>query len=44
MPDVAANDQGLIEEDVFGFLRRDTVPFPILRRIRLVPLESRACG
>jgi hypothetical protein len=40
MPDVAANDQGLIEENIFGLLRSDLMPFPILLSVRIVPVEA----
>ena len=40
MTDIAANDQGCIEKDVFGFLWSDAVPFPVLRCIRFIPIKA----
>ena len=42
MTNITANYQGLIEEQIFGFFRRDPVPFPILMNIRFVPIKSDA--
>ena len=40
MADIAANDQGLIEENIFGFFRCDPMSLPILVGIRFVPIEA----
>jgi hypothetical protein len=42
MAKVAANDQGLIEEDVFGFFLCDLMSFPILLTVPFVPVEAGA--
>jgi len=42
MADIAANDQRLVEENVFGFLRRNLMAIPILWAIRFVPIETSA--
>jgi hypothetical protein len=42
MPHIATNDEGGLEEDLFGFLRRYRMPFPVLLCMRLVPIKSSA--
>ena len=39
---VPANDQRLIEEDVFGFFLCDLMSFPILVTVPFVPIEAGA--
>ncbi len=40
--DVTANDQRLIEEDVFGFFWSDLMLLPILLNVGFIPIESGA--
>ncbi len=42
MADVAANDQGFIEEYAFSLLRRDSMAFPVLVRVSFIPFEPGA--
>ncbi len=42
MADIAANNQGLIEEDIFGFFLGDLMPIRFLLNIRFVPIETGA--
>ena len=42
MAPIAADDQRLIEEDVFGFFLGDLMPLPILLSIRFIPIEAGA--
>jgi len=39
MSNVTADDQWLIEEDILGFLRGDSMPIPVLLRVILIPFE-----
>jgi hypothetical protein len=40
MANIAANDQGLVEENIFGFLRCDLMPLSIVLAIPFVPIEA----
>jgi hypothetical protein len=40
--DIAANNQRLIEEDIFSLLRRNSMLLPVLLCIRVVPIETNA--
>ena len=42
MPLIAADDERLIEKDVFGFFLGDLMPLPILLSIGFVPIEAGA--
>jgi len=42
VPDVAANHQRLVKENVFGLLRSNVMPLPILLSIAVVPIEPGA--
>jgi hypothetical protein len=42
MTDIPSDNQRLIEEDIFGLLRRNSMLLPVLLRIRVVPIETNA--
>ena len=42
MPDIAANDKGLVKENIFGFFLGDAMAFPILLSICFIPIEADA--
>ncbi len=42
MPYIAANDDRLIEEHVFGLFLRNLMSLPILLNIGFVPIETNA--
>jgi hypothetical protein len=42
VPNIAANDHGLVEENIFRFFRRDPMPLPVLLSVGFVPLEASA--
>src|SRR5581483_9077333 len=42
VPHVAPHDEGLMKENIFGLLRRDVLPFPVLVCVGLIPVKSGA--
>jgi hypothetical protein len=42
MPDVSADNQRVAKEYIFGLLGSNVMALPILLRISIVPIESRA--
>jgi hypothetical protein len=39
---ISRDDERFVEKDLLGFTERDSVPFPVLVDIPIVPLETRA--
>ena len=37
---IASNDQGFIEKHIFGFLRCDSMSFPVLVGVGLIPFKT----
>jgi hypothetical protein len=42
MPDITADDQRLVEKNIFCLFRRDSMAFPILLSIRVIPITANA--
>ena len=41
MTDIAADNQRLVEEDIFDLFRSDAMPLPILVRVGFIPFKTR---